>query len=78
MYRAVLQPTSADISISIPPSWLGRNVEIIVFPLVDGPQEPVAPDKNRDNTAKRMSMDKKFLFSTKDFKFNRDEANDYD
>ena len=75
MYRAVFTPTEVDniISFNIPREWYGHNIEVIAFPL-DLPETPI------HDTAKSKfkAIPQKYLFDTKNFKFNRDEANDYE
>ena len=76
MYRTVFTPTEADniIPVSIPREWYGRNIEVIVFPL-DMPQIPLQKTARKDGR-KFKAIPSKYLFDTKNFKFNRDEAND--
>ena len=75
MYKTVFTPTEVDniISFNIPREWYGRNVEVIAFPL-DLPETPI------HDTAKNKfkAIPKKYLFDTKNFKFDRDEANNYE
>ncbi|MDR2148923.1 MAG: hypothetical protein LBE91_20980 [Tannerella sp.] len=78
MFRIVLQPTSTDVSIPIPHSWFGQKVEIIAFPLTEEPQTHSQIKVIRDKGKRTVPMEKKYLFSTKNFKFSRDEANDYE
>jgi hypothetical protein len=74
MYRHIFTPTTGDILVTIPQSWYGKNVEIIAFPVPDMPTiEDVA-----EKRMKTKAVNSKYSFSTKNFKFNRDEANDYD
>jgi len=70
MYRTVFTPTEMDnmIPFSIPREWYGRNIEVTVSPL----------DMPKTEKNKYKAMPSKYLFDTKNFKFNRDEANDYE
>jgi len=78
MYRTIFIPTETDnmIPLNIPREWYGRNVELIAFPL-DLPQ-PKLPETARINKNRFKPIPSKYLFGTKNFKFNRDEANDYE
>ena len=72
MYRTIFTPTETDSAIpfSIPREWYGRNIELIVFPL---------DMQTTSKTVRRFKdIPSRYLFDTKDFKFNRDEANDYE
>ena len=72
MYRQIFEPEIENINITVPKAWKGMNIEVIVFPI--------------KNTAKRVSETKKkrnelldrYLIDLSDFKFNRDEANEYE
>ena len=78
MYRTVFTPTETDntIPVRIPREWYGRDIELIVFPL-DMPQT-LFRETTRKNGRKFKPISSQYSFSTKDFKFNRDEANDYE
>ena len=78
MYRTVFTPTEADntIPFSIPREWYGRDIEMIVFPL-DMPQT-LLRDTPPKNERKFKAIPNQYSFATKNFKFNRDEANDYE
>ena len=80
MYRTVFTPTETDniIPISIPREWYGRNIEVIVFPIEIQPQHTKLQDTANKDVRKFKAIPSKYLFDTRDFKFNRDEANDYD
>ena len=68
MLRQVLTPSKENSTILIPPEFYGTEVEVLVFPFNN----------------KKMDMDDlddifdKYLFSFAKYKFNRDEANDYE
>ena len=78
MYRTVFTPTETDnmIPFNIPCEWYGRNIEVIVFPL-DITHTPLRKVE-RKNERKFKAIPSKYLFDTRNFKFNRDEANDYE
>jgi len=78
MYRTVFIPTESDnkIPLNIPREWYGKNIEVIVFPL-DMPQTASRKTTEKD-VYKFKTMLPQYLFDTKNFKFNRDEANNYE
>ena len=78
MYRTVFTPTETDnvIPFNIPREWYGRNIEMIVFPL--DTTHTQWQKTARKNERKYKVIPPKYLFDTKNFKFNRDEANDYE
>jgi hypothetical protein len=79
MYRQVFTPTFGDISFPIPPSWYGQEIEVIAFPVTETRQEP-EKDLVAERRRKLIENSKKYSFNSKEigFKFDRDEANNYD
>jgi hypothetical protein len=81
MYRQIFTPTEANnlIPVTIPKEWYGMNVEVIVFPVAHSfPVDNNNADTIKKNRKRREEMLKKYSFDMSGFKFNRDEANDYD
>ena len=78
MYRTIFTPTETNnmIPLDIPREWYGRNIELILFPL-DMPQT-ILPKTTRISKNRFKAIPSKYLFGTKKFKFNRDEANNYE
>ena len=78
MYRTIFTPTEVDnlLQFDIPREWYGRNVEVIVFPI--DVHQITSQDIERNEKNKFKAIPSKYLFDTKNFKFNRDEANDYE
>jgi len=78
MYRTVFIPTETEnkIPVSIPREWYGRNIEVLVFPI--DISQTILRETARKNEHKYKAIPTQYSFSTKDFKFNRDEANDYE
>ena len=78
MYRAVFTPTEGNnmIPFSIPREWYGRDIELIVFPL--DMSQTLLQKTAKKNEQEFKAIPPQYSFSTKNFKFNRDEANDYE
>jgi len=78
MYRTVFTPTEMDnmIPFNIPREWYGRDIEFIVFPL--DISQTLLRETSPKNERKYKAIQSKYSFATKNFKFNRDEANDYE
>jgi hypothetical protein len=79
MYRRVFTSTSGDISIPIPQSWYGQQIEVIAFPVTEVQTEP-EKDLVAERRRKLMENHRKYSVSFKEagFKFDREEANNYD
>ncbi len=68
MIHTVVIPDNQIISFNIPQNYIGKELEVIVFEKEEGNQEKIQlPKKMVSFTA--LSID------TKNFKFDRDEAN---
>jgi hypothetical protein len=74
MYRQIFIPSEQNSIIPIPQEWYGRKIEVIAFPITETVTE-------KSTVVKRKKLDQildQHLISLKGFKFNRNEANDYD
>jgi len=78
MYRTIFIPTETDhiIPLNIPREWYGRDVEVIVFPLEMS--QTLLQETEKKSECKFKAIPPQYSFATKNFKFNRDEANDYE
>ncbi|MDR0455545.1 MAG: hypothetical protein LBH20_02525 [Treponema sp.] len=70
MLRQVMIPSKENSTISIPAEFYGREVEILVFPSCN--------TKANQNSGSIKDLFARHLYSFEDYKFNRDEANDYE
>jgi len=72
-YREIIDAKLLLSIMKIPNTVQTQKFEVIAFPVLDCQQE--TPENAQK---KHTTIDGKYSFSTKNFKFNRDEANDYD
>ena len=70
MLRQVMTPSKENSTIHLPAEFYGMDVEVLVFPLYNR-KENQDSDGINDIFARHQ-----FFFG--DFKFNRDEANNYE
>ena len=77
MYRQVFTPNMSNINISVPNEWRGMNIEVITFPVISG-EDAEKKKIMQEKRTKRNEILDKYLIDLSDYKFNRDEANDYD
>ena len=70
MLRQVMVPTKENSTISIPAEFYGTEIEVLVFPHYS--------TKSNQNNGTIRDLFAKHLFSFEDYKFDRDEANDYE
>jgi hypothetical protein len=68
MIRAVIVPDSDTVSISVPKDYIGKVLEIIAFEQGEGLGNTTASKKEASFTVLHTDV--------KDYKFNRDEANE--
>jgi hypothetical protein len=70
MLRQVMIPSKENSTIAIPAEFYGKEVEVLVFPF---------NNKNvNQNSDSINDIFDKYLYSFGNFKFNRDEANNYE
>lgn len=77
MIRQIVVPTQNNYTLELPDEMVGKKVEEIVFEI-----ENVTTENNRtNNTENRLRSIKKIfqdnLIDLSNYKFNRDEANNY-
>ena len=67
MIRTIVIPQGQTLSFDIPEEYIGKEIEVIAFAKVEVKFEEQVPQKRVSFTA--LNVD------TKEYKFNRDEAN---
>jgi hypothetical protein len=70
MLRQVMIPSKENPTFSIPAEFYGTEVEVLVFPFHH--------NKTNQNSGSIKDLFAKHLYSFDNYKFNRDEANDYE
>ena len=70
MIRQVIIPSKENSTISIPAEFYGTEVEVLFFPSYK------SKTKQTSNSIKDLFA--KYLYSFENYKFNRDEANNYE
>jgi hypothetical protein len=70
MLRQTMIPSKENATISIPAEFYGTEVEILVFPSCN--------TKSNQNSSNIKDLFAKHRYSFKNYKFDRDEANDYE
>ena len=80
MYRKIFTPSeqNSSIPVVIPRTWYGQPVEVIVFPVFEAAEIPPQELTVQERRRKREELLNKYSIDLSNFKFNRDEANDYD
>src|SRR5271156_2013048 len=79
MLRQIITPLESSFTIQLPKEMLGKTVEIIAFELKEGNKGLPLDEKDKQQRIKRIEgITKNSLVDMSTFKFNRDEANDYD
>ena len=70
MLRQVMVPSKENSAVFIPAEFYGMEVEVLVFPFYN---KEVNQNSNSIN-----DIFAEYLYSFDNFKFNRDEANNYE
>jgi hypothetical protein len=71
-----------DLILNIPQSWYGQQIEVIAFPvnetLTAANSPALTSDRIAKNRKKREENNRKYSMDLSNFKFNREEANNYE
>jgi hypothetical protein len=82
MYRQIFESPVGNLILPIPQSWYGQPIEVIAFPVNETLNKEIShvllSDKVAENRRKREENNRKYSMDLNNFKFNRDEANDYE
>ena len=80
MLRQIITPLEPSFTLQFPSDMLGKTIEIIAFELNEQPgKPPISNDADKLLRLKRIEdLTKDKLVDLSNFKFNRDEANNYD
>jgi len=71
MYRQIIVPESYSFLLNLPASFIGRQVEVIAFPVIEKRKT-----ENKYSWKNALKFFEKNRISLKDYKFNREEANE--
>ena len=78
MLRQIITPLQSSFTLQFPPDMLGKTVEIIAFELEQPGKPQISNDSDKILRLKRIEdLTKDKLVDLSNFKFNRDEANNY-
>lgn len=80
MLRQIITPSEPSFTLQLPLDMMGKTIEIIAFELEDSQNKGLSDnDTNKMLRLKRIEdLTKDKLVDLSNFKFNRDEANNYD
>ena len=74
MYRQIIIPKDTQLLLQIPSDFVGKQVEIIAFEL--GKEENIIEIKNTPQKIEKIFD--RFRIDMRNFKFDRNEANNYE
>ena len=69
MLRQIIIPSRENPAFNIPPEFYGMEVEVLILP---------SSNKNKQNPGNISEIFARYLYSFKNYKFDRDEANKYE
>jgi len=82
MYRQIFASPVGNLTLPIPQSWYGQEIEVIAFPvnemLYAANPPALLSDEIAEKRKKCEEMNRRYSMDLSNFKFNRDEANDYE
>ena len=78
MIRKIIVPTERQYILEIPESFIGKSVEVLAFE-VDEPDNEAPQEENKKERLKKIrSAFDGVRVDLSNYKFDRDEANNYD
>ena len=80
MYRQIFIPNeqNSNVPFIIPREWYGQSIEFIAFPVCNVGELPQQNFNVQKRRKEREELLNRYPIDLSNFKFNRDEANDYD
>jgi hypothetical protein len=75
MLREIITVSKSVLTLQIPEDMQGKTLEVIAFE-IDAPK--VAPGDKKSRIKAIEAITGKYLIDLSNYKFNRDEANDYE
>lgn len=77
MLRQIVKPTQNTLTLQLPDDLIGKTVEVIAFELEE--RSSATADKRYNRRIEDIAeLFDQYRVDLSSFKFNRDEANDYD
>jgi len=73
LLREIITPTQAAVTVLLPDEMIGKTVEVIAFEIEEKPGKTTREER----LASIEAITGKHRVDLRNFKFNRDEANDY-
>ncbi len=81
MVRQIVIPEKNQLVIDLPEDFVGKTVEVIAFPLSEPTEDSPEEVSEAEREARLEQLNKSLeglTFNSGGYKFNREEANDYD
>ncbi len=79
MIRTILKSNKNSLTLRLPDDLVGKTIEVIAFEIDQTKPEKKIPDADRFKRIEAIDRAlSKYRFDLSDFKFDRDEANDYE
>jgi hypothetical protein len=76
MIRKIIVPTERQYILEIPASFIGKNVEVLAFEVAEA--EELQEENKKERLKKIRSAFDGVRVDLSNYKFDRDEANNYD
>lgn len=77
MIRTIIKPTKRSLTIQLPENLIGKVVEVLAFEVEEtkGTKKRITKKSSVEQLKKEFA---EFAFNSGGYKFDRDEANDYE
>lgn len=78
MIRTIIKPTKNSLTIRLPDNLVGKMVEVLAFEVKTAKDNETITVDNKNRIKALEKGLNKYRVDLSDFKFDREEANDYD
>ncbi|MBS1531513.1 MAG: hypothetical protein JSU01_14490 [Bacteroidetes bacterium] len=78
MIRTILKSEKNSLTLKLPDDLVGKLIEVIAFPIEDAKDNLMDVSTKEERVAFLKDKLKNFTFNSGGYRFDRDEANDYE
>lgn len=78
MIRTILKSDKKSLTLELPDDLVGKMIEVIAFSVDDANETSKTPASKKTRIAALKSKLRDFTFNSGGYKFDRDDANDYE
>ena len=78
MIRTILKSDKNSLTLQLPDDLVGKTIEVIAFSIEDAKEKTTSPVSKKNSTADLKDKLADFTFNSGGYKFDRNDANNYE